>query len=45
MRTKNFGIEDPKYVLSSEEVTDQTLPVLASNHTGMVFDIKKVIMQ
>ena len=40
MRTKNFGIESPDSLLSSEEVALKSIEVLLSDINGQVIDIK-----
>ena len=40
MRTTNFGIEDPKTLLTSESVAYASLNTLLLNITGQVIDVK-----
>jgi len=40
MRTSNFGIEDPKTLLTSEAVAYASINTLISNITGQIVDVK-----
>ena len=40
MRTSNFGVEDPKTLLTAENVAKVSLATLVSNITGQVVDVK-----
>lgn len=40
MRTKNFGIEDPKTLLKAEDVAKVSISTLLSNFTGQVVDVR-----
>ena len=40
MRIKNFGIEDPKTLLSAKEVAEASIATLLSKYSGQVIDVR-----
>jgi len=41
MRRSNFGVEDPKTLLDSKKVAEETLKLVLLNITGQVVDVKR----
>ena len=40
MRVKNFGMEDPKTLLTAKEVAEASIATLLSDYSGQVIDVR-----